>query len=113
MFCLPRSFVDHYEEGSEPMGIVPLSIYFWCVLGIVISVLLPILTALLPKPLGRTLAAGVMPEIRPYLITGLFAVIAAIVIIAAAGEGAKDWTNAQALLAGYSWDATLQKLRRL
>ena len=95
------------------MGIVPLPTYLWCVLGIAISVLLPILTALLPKPLGRTLAAGVMPEIRPYLATGLFAVIAAVVVIAAAGEGAQTWTSAQALIAGYSWDSTLQKLRRL
>ena len=95
------------------MGIVPLPTYLWCVLGIAISVLLPILTALLPKPLGRTLAAGVMPEVRPYVVTGLFAVVAGVVVIAAVGEGAQKWTSAQALLAGYSWDSTLQKLRRL
>jgi UDP-N-acetylglucosamine:LPS N-acetylglucosamine transferase len=95
------------------MGIVPLPTYLWCVLGIVISVLLPILTALLPKPLGKTLAAGVMPEIRPYLVTGLFGIVAAIVVIAAAGDGARTWSHAQALIAGYSWDSTLQKLRRL
>ena len=95
------------------MGIVPLPTYLWCVLGIVISVLLPILTALLPRPLGRTLAAGIMPEVRPYLVTGLFAVVAAIVVIATAGDAARNWTSAQALIAGYSWDSTLQKLRRL
>jgi hemoglobin-like flavoprotein len=95
------------------MGIVPLHIYLWCVLGIGVSVLLPILTALLPKPLGRTLAAGVMAEVRPYIVTGLFAAIAAVVVIAAAGEAAKAWTNAAALVAGYSWDSTLQKLRAL
>jgi hypothetical protein len=95
------------------MGIVPLLTYFWCVVGIAISVFLPILTALLPKPLGRTLAAGVLPEIRPYILTGLFAVVAAIVVIAAAGDAAHSWTPSQALIAGYSWDSTLQKLRRL
>jgi hypothetical protein len=95
------------------MGIVPLPTYLWCVLGIAISVVLPILTALLPKPLGRTLAAGVMPEIRPYLVTGLFAIVAAVVVIAAAGDAAQRWTYSQALIAGYSWDSTLQKLRRL
>jgi hypothetical protein len=95
------------------MGIVPLQTYLWCVLGIGISVLLPILTSLLPKPLGRTLAAGVMAEVRPYLVTGLFAAIAAVVVIAGAGDGAQGWTNATALLAGYSWDSTLQKLRAL
>jgi hypothetical protein len=95
------------------MGIVPLQTYLWCVLGIAISVLLPILTALLPKPLGRTLAAGIMPEVRPYLVTGLFAIVGAIVVMAAAGDAPQNWTHAQALIAGYSWDSTLQKLRRL
>ena len=95
------------------MGIVPLNVYLWCVAGIVISVVLPISSALLPKPIGRSLAAGLMPEIRPYLTTGVFALLAALVLMAAAGQGATDWTSGQALMVGYCWDSTLQKLRRL
>ena len=95
------------------MGIVSFHIYLWCVLGIVISVVLPILSALLPKPLGRTLAAGVMEEIGPYVVTGIFAAIAALVVIAVAGKAAQGWDGATALVAGYTWDSTLQKLRAL
>jgi hypothetical protein len=95
------------------MGIVPLGIYLWCVVGIVISVVLPILTALLPKPLGRTMPAGVIQEIRPYVVTGLFAAIAAVVVIAIAGDAALGWDSRTALVAGYTWDSTLQKVRAL
>jgi hypothetical protein len=95
------------------MGLVSFQIYLWCVAGVVISVVLPILPALLPRPLGRTLAAGMMAHIRPYLITGIFAAIAALVVVAIAGDAVREWNGAAAFVAGYTWDSTLQKLRAL
>ena len=86
----------------------PWAIYFTCALGIVISVILPILRALLPKPSPDQ---GTWDVIKPYVILGVFSLVAAILIVAASGESLKDWRAA--LVAGYAWDSTLQKLRAL
>ena len=76
--------------------------------GVVISVVLPLIRALLPKP-PTALAAGLIwKTIRPYLATGLFSLIIALLIVAAMGNELDSW--ATALFAGYTWDSTLQKL---
>ena len=88
----------------------PWSIYFTCAVGIVISVILPILRALLPKPPNGPESVP-WDVIRPYLVLGLFSLVGAVLIVAASGESLKDWRAA--LLAGYAWDSTLQKLKPL
>lgn len=76
--------------------------------GIVISVLLPLIRALLPKP-PKALAGGTWwPRIRPYVATGIFSLIVAMLIVAAMGKSLDSWSTA--LIAGYAWDSTLQKL---
>ena len=76
--------------------------------GVVISVILPLIRALLPKP-PQALAGGNWWErIRPYVGTGIFSLIVAILIVAAMGDQLDSWSKA--LIAGYAWDSTLQKL---
>lgn len=87
--------------------------YFGCVIGIVISIVLPILRALLPKPPS---AAAAPPKFlvalwnyaKPYLVVGVFSVLTAFLIIALTGDTVKGFKAG--LLAGYLWDSTLQKL---
>ena len=83
-------------------------IYLSVTSGIVISVLLPLIRALLPKP-PAALARGTKWErIRPYVATGAFSLIVAVIIVAAMGDRLDSWSTA--LIAGYAWDSTLQKL---
>jgi hypothetical protein len=88
----------------------PWAIYLTCAAGIIISVVLPILRALLPKP-PKTGGPPLWEVIWPYLALGAFSLVGAILIVAASGETLKDWRAA--LLAGYAWDSTLQKLKPL
>ena len=75
--------------------------------GIVISVILPLIRALLPKPLAA-LAGGIKRErFRPYVATGIFSLVVAVLIVAAMGDRLDSWSTA--LIAGYTWDSTLQK----
>ena len=87
--------------------------YFICAVGVVISVILPILRALLPgPPTGNSRwekAKAIWLAARPYIVLGVFSLVSALLIVAASGETLKDWRAA--LLAGYAWDSTLQKLK--
>jgi hypothetical protein len=93
-------------------------IYGWCVLGIVISVVLPILRQSVPRPSATLNArdAAALPtkaEIWrvawPIIALGLFSALSAFLIVASVGATLKDYRAA--LLAGYAWDSTLQKLK--
>ncbi len=98
------------------------SIYGACVLGIVISVTLPIIWEAVyryfPKPpRAGTTGVGFAPPtvvalwkiVTPYLLLGAASALTAILIVAFAG---KTLTSpGAAVLAGYAWDSTLQKLR--
>jgi len=76
--------------------------------GVVISILLPLIRAWLPAP-PETLSGGLTWETaRPYLATGLFSLVVAVLIVAAMGDELDSWQTA--LIAGYAWDSTLQKL---
>jgi hypothetical protein len=92
----------------------PYQTYLFCVLGIFLSVILPILRQALPKPSGG--AAGVnalLPRLwriaEPYLALSLFSLLAPILIIAFAGD--KISSPGDAILFGYAFDSTLQKLK--
>lgn len=89
--------------------------YLFCVSGIVLSVIIPILRAGLPKP-GKGGTAGIsgafaaMAKVAgPYIKLGLFSLAVGVLLIAFAGNSLTDWRLA--LLLGYSWDSTLQKLK--
>ena len=82
-------------------------LYPYVVLGILISVVLPILRGYLPKPMKSI--DGDKPLWKVYLGTGLFSLLAAVVIMALAGDAIKTWNRQTALLAGFAWDSLLQK----
>lgn len=84
------------------------TIYLWCVAGIVISIVLPILRAMLPKPPTAAAAVSLWQTVKPFVVVGLFSALAASLIVAFAGDNL-DWKSA--LLAGYAWDSTLQRIR--
>jgi hypothetical protein len=95
--------------------------YLWCVVGIVISVLLPIIWEAVSRYFPRSQSAGpamaVPPVVvafwrvtMPYLLLGAASSLTALLIVAALGDTLKDYRAA--LLAGYAWDSTLQKLRK-
>lgn len=93
-------------------------IYGWCVLGIVISVILPILRQSLPTSTTMQIM-NQGPEVSglkrfwrvawPFLALGLFSALSAFLIVASFGNNLKDYRAA--LLAGYAWDSTIQKLK--
>ena len=83
-------------------------IYLSVVGGIVISVILPLVRALLPKPPIPLKDGMKWKTIRPYVATGIFSLIVALLIVAGMGDRLNSW--AVALIAGYTWDSTLQKL---
>src|SRR5262245_11078577 len=91
-------------------------IYLACAGGIAISVILPILARFLPGSTGGGGLAGgeswltrVWRVAQPYVVTGLFSALAALLIVAFLAEQLTDWRAA--LLAGYASDSTLQKIR--
>lgn len=103
------------------------AIYGWCVLGIAISVVLPILWQSVyryfPKQsqalrgvlrgecgLVAPIVLDIWKIIRPYLLLGLASAVAGVLIIAILGDTIKDYRAA--ILAGYAWDSTLQKFRQ-
>ena len=99
------------------VGLTTLQIYYCCVLGIMISILLPILRGLLPQPAGMvkanaagTFLSDLWIQAKPYLVVGLFSLLTGILIVAFTYGTLKDWRAA--LLAGYAWDSTLQKITK-
>ena len=89
-------------------------LYFSVALGVLISIVLPLLRVMLPQPKATTLSRGESTSARiwrmtkPYVVTGLFSLLAAFLIVALLGESIDTWQKA--LLAGYTADATLQKI---
>jgi hypothetical protein len=97
-------------------------VYLWCALGIVVSVLLPVIWEAVhryfPPPAARILGirtamvpsvANVWNAAKPYILLGVASLITALLIVAFVGDQLIDFKAA--LLAGYAWDSTLQKLR--
>lgn len=97
----------------------PLTTYLWCALGIAISVTLPIVWEAVyrffpkPKPPLEGLAPAIgtfWRTVSPYLMLGLASLLTALLIVAFVGDQLTNFKAA--LLAGYAWDSTLQKLRK-
>jgi hypothetical protein len=100
--------VPQREGEEEEMKMNMLVCYLWVALGVVVSVVLPLIRALLPKPPKALRGENLWQAIRPYAATALFALLTAVLILAAMGAQLTSW--ATALIAGYTWDSTLQKL---
>lgn len=97
------------------MGWINFGIYAWCVVGIVISVALPPLWAVVRQrfPADGAQPKGLVADIwdvtKPYLALGAASVLTALLLVAFLGDNLLD--PRAAILAGYAWDSTLQKLR--
>lgn len=79
----------------------------FCVVGILVSIVLPILRRFLPQ--RRALLAEGAPWKRCVAIGSLSSLTA--VVVLAFGKGSvSNWQWFDALLAGYAWDSTLQKV---
>lgn len=85
----------------------PFFQYFFCVVGILVSIVVPILRHFLPHPR----AFGPEPPAwKRYAAIGLFSLTTAVVVIAFGKGSVSNWQWFDALLAGYAWDSTLQKV---
>jgi hypothetical protein len=84
-----------------------VEIYLFVSAGVVVSIVLPILRGLLPKPKAARVA-GVWPILKPYVVVGAFSLLTGLLIVALLGDAMQDWRAA--VLAGYAWDSTLQKV---
>ncbi len=86
-------------------GFFKIDILLWCSLGVIISVILPIIRAYIPTP---PLSPNFWAIAKPYIFLGLFSLIVSILLIAYAGNALTD--PREALLLGYAWDSTVQKI---
>lgn len=80
-------------------------------IGVATSVLIPVLLALVPKAPGRGMAAT-WPNIKPYVALGVVSFLIALLLLAFLASQGKEleiWW--QAFLAGYAFDATMQKIK--
>jgi hypothetical protein len=83
----------------------------WVAAGVAVSVLLPLLRAILPKPpknASMTWWSAFWITIRPYIITAIFSIVVAALILVFIGDTITSWKGA--LAAGYAFDSTLQKI---
>ena len=95
-----------------------LHTYGACALGVVLSIIIPVLFKAVrqqfnlggPAELGGfgLLVRAIWQVIKPYAILGAFSLAVALLIVAFLGETLKTWQAA--LIAGYLWDSTLQKI---
>lgn len=91
--------------------------YFWIVIGILVSLIMPVVRDLAKPPVAGTkgltaFVQRIWPVARPYFFMGLFSLMAALVILA--GVSAKKLnvdSNGGAFLLGYFSDSTIQKLK--
>jgi hypothetical protein len=93
----------------NPPTLSPLQVYGFCVLGVVVSVVLPILRKMLPTQ-GVAAVGGIWPAVKPYVVIGFFSLVVGVLVVALGGDAVKQWNWQTAVLAGYAWDSTLQKL---
>lgn len=101
-----------------------LTVYGFIALGIIISVIIPILRTLLPRPTRDELVrrisgkgGGGKPTFwtifsvaaRPYFYLAIFSIVTAVIVVAYLGSAASGITWANAVIYGFTWDSILQK----
>ena len=88
--------------------------YIPVALGVIISVVLPIIRKMIPgASAGPAGVEGFLPRFwsvaKPYVILGVFSLLVGLLIVAFVGDTLTDWRVA--LMTGYAWDSTLQKIK--
>lgn len=91
--------------------------YTACAAGVILSILIPVLAEAVrqlfntgePAGIGRMrLLRLIWRRSRPYAVLGVFSLAVALLIVAFLGDALKTWQSA--LIGGYLWDSTLQKI---
>ena len=80
--------------------------YLLITLGIFISMVIPIIMKIIGSD-ERSLSV-IWKIIKPYLLIAILSFLVGIIIYALVGNTISDWKAA--ILAGYAWDSTLQKV---
>lgn len=91
----------------------PFAQYGYAVLGILMSIVLPLLRKSVPQPARiQTLLPmnALAASVKTYLIVGVFSLLTAVLIVAFGGSATANWEWYTGVLAGYAWDSTLQKI---
>lgn len=98
------------------MSVNDIQLYLFCLLGIFISIVLPGLWAYVRQffPAGgagqpHSLPVELLQAIKPYAALGAASALTAILLFYFLRDTITD--PRAALLAGYAWDSTLQKLK--
>lgn len=102
------------SEGSSTVHLNDWQSFIWIVLGVILSVTVPIAVKVLkPKvELQGTSSSRSFKWAEPYIKTGAASVVVGfltLITVRYTGGNFTDWT--QALMTGYLWDSTLQKVR--
>ncbi len=89
--------------------------YIWILIGIIVSLSLPVLSAEVRTIFKTEVTEIAAPQfwyiLKPYLVTSIFAMLTALVLLASiVRSGGKINSWADALLYGFAWDSILQKL---
>jgi len=85
-------------------------VYFLVVLGIIISIGLPILRALLPNvPTRQNFRSEFQSAARPYVIILPFSILAAFIVMAYLGNSVSNMEWFTAIIYGFTWDSIIQK----
>jgi hypothetical protein len=97
------------DRPSIHIGDKAMMIYLSVAAGVAVSVILPLIRPMLPKPLAMKNPPSKFWEYaKPYLVTAIFSLIVALIIVALLGDTLTTWQAA--FIAGYTADSTLQKL---
>lgn len=88
--------------------------YLFVVLGIIISIILPILRKGIPKEKGTEnenlkITKRLSGIAKPYLTVMAFSMVTALIILAILGESFEQQDWRVILWAGYTWDSLMQK----
>lgn len=84
-------------------------IYPGVLAGVILSFAWPLLKNALPKG-ERVTRSKWWEETKPYVALAVFSVLTALLVVAILGDSlGTDWRPA--LIAGYAWDSTLQKVK--
>lgn len=79
--------------------------YAAVVLGVLISFALPALKRLLPK---YQVAEGWWDTVKPFAIVAAFSLVTGLLVVSFVDQALE--TFGQAVVAGYAWDSTVQKI---
>jgi uncharacterized membrane protein (DUF106 family) len=100
-----------FQSPVRGEGLNYYETYIVVVIGVVISFILPIIRKSIPKgdEPNINFTTRMWDVAKPYLAILAASVLTAILIIAISGDHiSEDWR--MALIAGFAWDSTLQKV---